>query len=185
MTMAPSHPPVHSYDPGKDPMELVTTTNGPMERWRADALLLGETSAAIQARHDAVTSLDELAEQKRELAASQATLAIERATFDAEKRAFADQAATLAGRLSVEWDRIEKMRADKEPIASPPGDPSDPSKLPEPSLELEDQVPPEHGDPPGDPSGEEPSQTEFPDPELPEPPVVAQPIAAGLDEDKT
>ena len=82
-------------------------------RWRADALLLGETSAALQARHDAVTTLDDLEEQKRELAAGQAALAIERATFDAEKRAFADQAATLAGRLSVEWDRMEKLRADQ------------------------------------------------------------------------
>ena len=103
MTVAPSHPPVHSYDPGKDPMELVATANGPMERWRADALLLGETSAAVQARHDAVTTLDDLEQQKRELAAGQAALAIERATFDAEKRAFADQAAALAGRLSVEY----------------------------------------------------------------------------------
>jgi hypothetical protein len=71
MTVAPSHPPVHSYDPGKNPMELVATPSGPMERWRADALLLSETSAAIQARHDAVTTLDDLEQQKRELAAGQ------------------------------------------------------------------------------------------------------------------
>ena len=90
--------------PGQEP--LVDTVNGPMERWRADALLLGETSAAIQARHDAVTTLDDIEQQKRELTARQAALAIERATFDAERRAFADQAATLAGRLSVEWDRF-------------------------------------------------------------------------------
>jgi hypothetical protein len=104
----PQHPPVHSYDPGKNPMELVATPSGPMERWRADALLLGETSAAVQARHDAVTTLDDLEQQKRDHAAGQAALAIERATFDAERRAFADQAATLSGRLSVEWDRFQK-----------------------------------------------------------------------------
>jgi hypothetical protein len=110
MTVAPSHPPVHSHDPGKNPMELVSTSAGRMERWRADALLLGETSAAIQARHDAVTTLDNIEQQKRELAAGQAALTIERATFDAERRAFADQAAALAGRLSVEWDRMQKIK---------------------------------------------------------------------------
>lgn len=169
MTAAPSHPPVHSYDPGKNPMELVSTSAGRMERWRADAMLLGETSAAIQARHDAVTTLDDLEQQKRELAAGQAALAIERATFDAEKRAFADQAAALAGRLSLEWDRLEKLRADQleEPIERPPGEQS---KEPEPSLQLEDDM-------------HFLDQTEFPDPELPHPPVVKQPISAGLDED--
>ena len=118
MTMAPAHPRVHSYDPGKNPMELVDTPSGRMERWRADALLVGETSAATQARHEAIETIDDLIQQKRELAAGQAALAIERATFDAEKRAFADQAAALAGRLSVEWDRIEKLRADR--IEEPP-----------------------------------------------------------------
>jgi hypothetical protein len=193
MTVAPSHPPVHSYGPGKNPMELVDTPSGKMERWRADALLLGETSAAIQARHDAVTTLDDIEQQKRELAAGQAALAIERATFDAEKRIFADQAAALAGRLSVEWDRIEKLRADQveEPLASPPADPSDPSKLPEPPLALEDTEQPAHGDPPGDPSEDSTKEDQDPhgeflklkapismqsDPELPHPPV-----AAGLD----
>ena len=39
---------MHGYDPGKNPMELVDTPSGRMERWRADALLVGETSALTE-----------------------------------------------------------------------------------------------------------------------------------------
>jgi hypothetical protein len=44
--------------------------------------------------------------------------------------------------VSVLFDRIQKARAGQEreladPIAAPPGDPLDPSKLPEPLLALE------------------------------------------------
>ena len=131
-----------------------------MERWRAVALLLGETSAAIQARHDAVTTLDDLEQRKRELAAGQAALAIERATFDAERRAFADQAATLAGRLSVDWDRFQKIKADQEREPEEPLNilPREWNQEPEPSLALEDAVPGEPSETPPkedqDPSGE-------------------------------
>jgi hypothetical protein len=45
-------------------------------------------------------------------------------------------------------------------------------------VELEDQVPPEHGNPPGK---AEIDQTEFPEPGLLHPPAVAEPIAVGLD----
>ena len=38
MTTAPARPSVHSYDPGKNPMELNGTPSGKMERWRAEAL---------------------------------------------------------------------------------------------------------------------------------------------------
>jgi hypothetical protein len=181
MTVAPSHPPVHSYDPGKNPMELVSTSAGRMERWRADALLLGETSAAIQARHDAVTTLDHLEQQKRELAAGQAALAIERATLDAEKRIFADQAAALAGRLSVEWDRFQKIKADQE------REPEEPLEiLPEewrsaelePSLELEDTAPGEPSEAPE--KKDQDLSGEF----LREVPEFRMPVAAGFDSDK-
>jgi hypothetical protein len=201
MTKAPAHPPVHAYDPGKNPMELVDTPSGRMERWRADALLVGETSAATQARHDAVTTLDDIEAQKRELAAGQAALAIKRATFDAEKRIFADQAAALAGRLSVEWDRLTKLRTDQqeEPLVVPPGNPSDPNKEPEPPLALEGDTisgtlpgDPSESNGNGDPRGEflhlkipvTADQTEFQEGDLPHPPEVEQPIAAGLDHDQ-
>jgi hypothetical protein len=173
MTTAPQRPYVHSYDPGKDPMELVQTLSGPMERWRADALLVGETSAAIQARHDAVTEITDIEALKRELAAGQAALAIERATFDAEKLTFANQVLAAIDHLTTEWDRFEKAKADaaEEPLATPPGAPS---KEPDPSLELEDAE--------GDLPVKEEDQPEFLNPELPHPPEVEQPpIAAGLD----
>ncbi len=185
MTVAPSHPPVHSYDPGKNPMELVSTSAGRMERWRADALLLGETSAAIQARHDAVTTLDDLEQQKRDLAAGQAALTIERTTFDAEKRAFADQAATLAGRLSVEWDRFQKIKADQE------REPEEPLEIlpeewrsaePEPPLALEGNN--ISGTSPGNASPGEPSEASA-EGEAPEAPLeFRMPVAAGFDSDK-
>ena len=180
MTVAPSYPPIHSYDPGKNPMELVTTPSGPMERWRADALLLGETSAAIQARHDAVTEITDIEALKRELAAAQAALAIERATFDAEKCTFANQVHAAIDHLTTEWDRFEKAKADaaEEPLATPPGDPS---KAPEPPLALEgDNI--AGTEDPDDPATAE-DQTEFPAGELPAPPIVQTPIAAGLDKD--
>lgn len=139
MTTAPTHPSVTLHE-GENPFEIIDSKWGRLERWRANAMATGEASAATQARHDAVATLDDIEQQKRVLAAGQAALAVDRATFDAEKRAFADKAATLAGRLSVEWDRMEKLRADAERaqaehLAHPPGhpgDPSDPNKLPEP-----------------------------------------------------
>ena len=58
-------------------------------------------------------------------------------------------------------------------------DPGDPSKEPEPSLDLEgDNIP--GTEDPDDPATKE-DQPEFPDPELPTPPAVKTPIAAGLD----
>jgi hypothetical protein len=55
---------VHSYDPGKNPMELVDTPSGRMERWRADALLVGETSGLTalskQVQTDAVAVIDDI-----------------------------------------------------------------------------------------------------------------------------
>ena len=88
----------------------------------------------------------------------------------------------MAGRVGKAIDRLEQMRADaeaeQEPLASPPctdADPDDPSKEPEPALELEDG----EGDPPVTTD-----QPEFPDPELPHPPQVEQPISVGLDQAK-
>ena len=69
MTVAPAFPPVHSYSPNKDPMEMWTPPLVRWERWRADSSLLGETGAAIQARHDAVTTLEDLTAREAALAA--------------------------------------------------------------------------------------------------------------------
>lgn len=57
------------------------------------------------------------------------------------------------------FDKLEKRRADaiageQEPLASPPADPSDPNKLPEPSLATEDDAAKEDPDVEGDTRGE-------------------------------
>ena len=87
-----------------------------------NANLTGEMKDYERVRNDAIEAEAKLADieacEKAMLAEHLANA--ERAAFDAEKRAFADQAAALAGRLSVEWT-----------------DPDNPNKLPEPSLELE------------------------------------------------
>jgi hypothetical protein len=110
------------------------------------------------------------------------------------------QFVDFVGKASVLFDTLQNARTDQEreeqePLAAPPGDPSDPSSGQEPSLELEgDNVAgtspgePLETDGNGDPSGEflrvTPDQTESPSGELPHPPVVAQPIAVGLDHDQ-
>lgn len=127
----------------------------------------------------------------------------------------AARVSELAGRVSVALDRLHKLRADAEKqeqhehLSQLLGDVSDPSKHPEPSLELEDDDPAPggelHGVPAKDPQPENldprgqflrlnetnthalrhigKDQAEFPTGEKPHPPVVAQPIAAGLDDE--
>jgi hypothetical protein len=203
MTIAPKYPLEHAYLGDNDPMEMIDTRAGPMERWRADALLLGETSGLFEARKrilkefdsirsDSVALQQQVAEVTRDQRAIQ-NMAVK--VVDMLQRA-----DSLVKRVEAfeEKQRADAERALEEPLPSPPGDPS---KAPEPPLELEDAQQPAHGDPPGDPHvpGEFPrldrpitrdahitphpgkDQTEFPDPELPHPPEVQEPIAAGLD----
>jgi hypothetical protein len=144
MTVAPSCPPVHSYDPGKNPMELVDTSSGKMERWRADALLTGETSALTelnkQVRNDAATIHARLDAREAELNARADAISARERQHAVSVARFTD----FVGRAAVLFDRIQKARADQkeEPIARPPGDPANPSKLPEPVLEVEGGAPP-------------------------------------------
>ena len=193
MTVAPQHPPVHAYD-GADPYEIIESKWGKVERWRALAMATGEagalTSLSKQVRADFASIVARQDARDAQLNSRQDAL-------DERERqigVMAAQVSEMAGRLSVEWDKLLKARADQqeEPLPTPPGDPSDPgddpNKPPEPSLELEDT----NGDlpDPGDPAGEFPrltkpvalDQTEFPTGELPTPPFVKQPIAAGLDD---
>jgi hypothetical protein len=201
MTTAPSHPHVHFYDPGKDPMEMVETKSGKMERWRADALLIGETSALLamndQVRNDTITAIANITAREADLNARDDAISARERAHAVSVARFTDFVARTARML----DKLEKLRADAiagkdEPLAHPPGDapgddPTNRSKFPEPSLELEDDAPAHH------PGGElhaiaakDPEQqdlpaedeAEFPDPELPRPPMThPQPIAAELD----
>ena len=208
MTVAPLRPYQHAYDPGKDPFELVDTiAGGPrVERWRADAMLLGETSGLLQVRqqirNDAVAALDEIEQRERVVAEREARC-------DQRERRVADAAARVSGladRAAAEWDRVQQARTDQErktkPLAHPPDQPADPPPNqpadPAPGADAEPE-PPLHSilakqnlDPVElDAGGTQVSvplsdvhsrdQVEFPDPQLARPPVLQQPVAAGLD----
>jgi hypothetical protein len=205
MVVAPSRPLVHSYDPGKNPMELVDTPSGKMERWRADALLIGETSALTdlikQVHSDAVEAIDDIEAREAKCAAREEACA-------ARERALgvtAAQVVNFIGRAAALFDKLQEAKADaeREPLAAPPGSPatSSPDDMHVlPSGEL-------HVIAPKDPEQHLPAEqsalatadelhaggklhlkTPIPlsidtdhDPELPHPPVTAQP-SPGLDE---
>jgi hypothetical protein len=122
MVTAPARPLVHSYDPGKNPMELIDTPSGKMERWRADALLVGETSALtelIKAIHNDSVSVHARYD------AREAELNSRQDALDERERqigVMAAQVVDMAGKASVLFDRIQKARADaeREPLAHPP-----------------------------------------------------------------
>ena len=168
-----------------------------MEREKAKAIATGEFSGLV--------------ELSKKIRNDSASIAARQDAREAELNARADainarelqhavnvtQFVDFVGKASVLFDRLHKLRADQaeEPLAAPPGIPSDPSKEPEPSLELEGAN--AAGDPleeltkESDPHGEFPrltkpiamDQSEFPDPELPTPPEQQQQIAAGLDDE--
>ena len=122
-------------------MELVDTPSGRMERWRADALLVGETSGLTalskQVQTDAVAVIDDIEAREEALSAREQAC-------DERERAHAVSVAQFVdfvGKASVLFDRIQKARADQmeEPIAAPP---NEISQEPQPSLALEaDTVP--------------------------------------------
>jgi hypothetical protein len=139
MTVAPERPYAHSYDPGKDPFQLVDTSAGRMERWRADALLIGEVSGLSELRrqvcNDAVAALD--AVEGRE-----AAIAKREAACDARERkitALAAQVSDLAGRIAVDWDRLQQAKADAERKPEAPL-PEPPSASPAPSAAAPDDM---------------------------------------------
>ena len=97
------------------PYELIPSKWGTLPRWHVNAQLTGEMRSYERVRNDAIEAEAKLADveaREKAMLAEHLALQTERAAFDVEKRAFADQAAALAGRLSVEWGRIEKLRAD-------------------------------------------------------------------------
>ena len=174
------------YSDPVDPWEMLDTPWGHMPAWKAATYATGTTEAAMRAleqvRNDSATIVAR--QDARDVALNARQDALDQR--EREIGVMAAKVSEIAGRMSVEWDKLQKARTDaaEEPLATPPGsdavsasgDPN-PSKNPEPSLELEgDNIP---GDP-DDPATKE-DQPEFPDPELPTPPAVETPIAAGLD----
>ena len=207
MTIAPSLSLVHAYE-GADPYEIIPSKWGNLPRWHVNANLTGEMKDYERVRNDPIEAEAKLAD----IATREKALLAQHMELEANKRKFQDAVNkfmdSVVGPAAQMMDRLEQRRAgevadQQEPLAVPPGapdDPSDPSKEPEPALELEgDNV---SGTSPGEPTEPEQKedqdphgeflklkapvsmdQAEFPGPELPHPPEVQQPIAAGLDKE--
>ena len=184
MVVAPQHPPVHSYGDSENPFDIVETPWGSIERWRATALETGSlgamTALSKQVRNDLASIAARLDAREAELNARADAISARELQHAVNVTQFVD----FVGKASVLFDKLQKARADQmeEPIALPPGgDPSDPNKLPEPSLSLEgDSIP---GKAPGDPSevDSDGDRLRLKHPvsadqsELPHPPVTEQP----------
>jgi hypothetical protein len=180
------------------PYDLVDSpfSNEKMESWRAQSLALG-ASGALAAFH----RLYELVRNDAADASARADEAQARETLVAH---LCDQVAAMQDRINRLADALEarqradeekarhQRRFDEEEITLPPdiaekqassppakvGDAS--SKLPEPSLEVEDDqstLPNELQE------GVPPAPSTYPNSELPHPPVVSQPIAISLNKE--
>ena len=194
MSTAPAHPLMHAYLDEGDPMEIVDSPFGRMEREKAKAIATGEfsglvelskkirnNSAAITARHDAREA--DLNSREDSIAARERVHAVNVTRF-----------VDFVDKASVLFDRLHKLRADQaeEPLATPPGAEN---KAPEPALALEgDNI---SGTSPGEPTEPEPKEDLDPHGEflklkspvtLDEDPSVApppqMPVAAGLDHEQ-
>ena len=201
MSTAPARPLMHAYLDEGDPMEIVDSPFGRMEREKAKAMATGEFSGLVELskkiRNDSAALVARQDARDAELNSREDSIAARERVHAVNVTRFVD----FVGKVSVLFDRIQKARADQaeEPLATPPGA----SKDPEPALALEEAEvsgtspgeptePEPKEDEEGDPYGEFPrltkpiamDQPEFPNPELPEPPEVQQPIAVGLDKDK-
>jgi hypothetical protein len=180
MTTAPAHPPVHVYD-GEDPMEIIESKWGRMERWRAQTLSTGEVSALAslskEVRNDAIARFDAIEERERQLNSREDSIAARERTHAVSVAKFVD----FVGQASVLFDKLHKLRADQEQqeqhqhISQLLGDPSETSKEPEPNIATDVGIRDQDEPPAGG--------VEFPTEPLPHPPVVQQPVAAGLDDD--
>ena len=143
MSTAPQFPHTRSYE-GSDPYELIDSKWGLLPRWHVNANLTGEMKDYERVRNDAINAqsrLDDLAAREKALMADKMAFAAEKAAFKADAEAFGAGASALMGRMAVEQDRLEKIKADQheqQPPFLPPGEQSDdPGDLPEPALELE------------------------------------------------
>jgi hypothetical protein len=145
MSTAPTRPPVHAYS-GEDPMEVIDSKWGRMERWRAAALSTGEVGALAspckQVRNDAVAAIDNIEAREKAIEAREAACTERELAHAVSVSNFVD----FVGRAAFLFDRIEKQRADavageqEDPLATPPGEPNELSKTPAPPLELEDDT---------------------------------------------
>jgi hypothetical protein len=194
MTHDPSHRLATAEEimDGKNPFEKVSTPLGEMERWRAEAMLIG-TTGGIQSVYDTIRS--DTASQAARADAEQARNALTAHLCD-QITELARRFDALEARLAAAEDarRADETTAarefEEEPLALPPGDPPDPSLLEDaasaPSGELHIVAPKEEPSVEDtDNVGDLPKELEDPPDPVPEPrgSVYPQPTAISLNKE--
>jgi hypothetical protein len=115
---------------GNSPFETVDTPLGTMERWRAEALIIGTTSGIQDVYR---TIRDDAAAQAARADATEARNALIQ-HLCAKVDAFESKLDDLVAQVAAEREarRADEARArefDEEPLSLPPGDPPDPSVI--------------------------------------------------------
>src|SRR5262249_19702808 len=186
---------------GNNPFDRVTTPLGEMERWRAEAMLIG-TTGGMQSVYDAIRT-DATAQAARADATEARNALIEHLcdkVVDFEKRFDAREARLAAAEDKRRADEARKAAFDEEPLLTLPPDISEyqartpPKQIgdetPAPSGELHALPPSEEPEPPlevedADNVGDLPKELAEPPDPVPEPEgsVVAQPVAISLNKE--
>ena len=198
---------------GKNPFEKVSTPLGEMERWRAEAMLIGtmggirsvydiirsdavEAAARADAEEARTTLIKHVCERVDALAARVDAFASELEAFKAKERADAEAAAQAEEerRRQLEEDPLEDPPDIAEYQArNPPSEIEDEEH--QPGGELHTVAPKEDPEPdleveddqgtlPNElQEGVPPAPSNYPNPELPKPPVVSQPVSISLNKE--
>jgi len=178
---------------GNNPFEKVDTPLGTMERWRAEAMLIGTTSGALHVlqsiRNDAASEIARADADQARTALIQHLCAKVDAFQSKLDNLVAQVAAERAARRA---DAARQKKLDEEEITLPPdlGE-TPPSRATadeghQPSGDLHEIAAKEdgEGDLPEELREGVPSTTgNYPNPELPQPPVVSQPISVSLNQE--
>jgi hypothetical protein len=115
---------------GSSPFEKIETPLGTMERWRAEALIIGSTSGIQDVYR---TIRDDAASQAARADATEARNALIQ-HLCAKVDAFESKLDHLVAQVAAERearraDEARKAAFDQAPLALPPGDPPDPSVI--------------------------------------------------------
>jgi hypothetical protein len=191
---------------GNSPFETVDTPLGAMERWRAEAMLIGTTSG-VESVFKAIRA--DAAERAARADADQARTALIQ-HLCAKVDAFQSKLDNLVAQVAAERearraDEARQAKLDEEPITLPPDlqRSQDPKKIgddtPTPDGHLHSVA--AKGEPSEDPDFEvedtdnegdlpkelqkdtPPAPSTYPSFELPKPPVVSQPVSISLNEE--
>ena len=130
---------------GNNPFETVSTPLGTMERWRAEAMLIG-TTGGMQSVYDAIRT-DAAAQAARADEAEARTALIRHVCdkiADFEKRFDALEARLAATEERRRADEVRKAKFDEEPLVLPPDISA--KQVLAPPAEIGDDTPPPGGE---------------------------------------